>query len=155
MANRTKEYDKVYQTAWREKNREKTRAAATKHYNKKKDDPEFKAKHAERYKAWAIANPEKNKMRCKQYRIEKPDRHAIYGIRSLYKVSLIEAAQLFERKKHGCEACGSHTKPAIDHNHTTGTVRGVLCQGCNLAVGYSYENPATLRALANYLESHQ
>jgi hypothetical protein len=31
--------------------------------------------------------------------------------------------------------------------------RGILCQWCNNALGYALDNPATLRAMADYLES--
>jgi hypothetical protein len=40
----------------------------------------------------------------------------------------------------------------IDHDHDTGRVRGVLCKHCNTALGYARDDPATLRALADYLE---
>lgn len=41
---------------------------------------------------------------------------------------------------------------AIDHCHTTGKVRGLLCSPCNKALGMVYDNPDTLRRLADYLE---
>lgn len=52
-----------------------------------------------------------------------------------------------------CEVCGSSTgKMCIDHNHTTGEIRGVLCSPCNTALGHAGDNPVRLRALATYLE---
>lgn len=57
-----------------------------------------------------------------------------------------------------CEACGadidSDTRNHhVDHCHETGRVRGVLCHGCNTALGLTGENPETLRRLAEYIES--
>ncbi len=43
---------------------------------------------------------------------------------------------------------------AIDHNHNTGKIRDLLCRGCNLMIGNSYDNPETLRKAALYLENH-
>lgn len=43
---------------------------------------------------------------------------------------------------------------AVDHNHDTGAVRGLVCNGCNLMIGHSRENVQTLRLTASYLEQH-
>jgi len=40
----------------------------------------------------------------------------------------------------------------VDHDHSTGRVRKLLCNACNLAIGMVQEDPARLRALAAYLE---
>lgn len=38
----------------------------------------------------------------------------------------------------------------VDHCHTTGRVRGLLCQGCNVAIGF-VEDAAWMKAAADYL----
>lgn len=40
----------------------------------------------------------------------------------------------------------------VDHCHYTGTVRGILCSKCNVAIGLAANDPDILRGLANYLE---
>lgn len=64
-----------------------------------------------------------------------------------------------------CHVCGiglSDSEIHIDHDHSCcpqkygccgDCVRGVLCRGCNFALGNAKDNPQTLRALADYLES--
>ena len=56
-----------------------------------------------------------------------------------------------------CMVCGSKNLNgralSVDHCHVTGRVRGVLCGGCNVALGAVKDNPITLRTLAIYLES--
>ena len=42
----------------------------------------------------------------------------------------------------------------VDHNHTTGKVRGLLCPGCNLGLGAFRENPFKLRQAARYIEEN-
>ena len=51
-----------------------------------------------------------------------------------------------------CEVCGSDVKLCIDHNHETGEIRGILCGGCNTALGMAGDDPDRLRALATYLD---
>lgn len=66
----------------------------------------------------------------------------------------LDAMHLEERRLagDGCDACSSHEHVGIDHCHNGGGVRGLLCRHCNLALGYTHDDPARLRALAEYLE---
>lgn len=38
----------------------------------------------------------------------------------------------------------------VDHDHASGLVRGLLCQGCNVAVGF-VENPQWMQEAKEYL----
>jgi hypothetical protein len=46
-----------------------------------------------------------------------------------------------------------HITLAIDHNHTTGKVRGVLCDNCNTGIGLFKENTAYMNQAIKYLEN--
>lgn len=74
----------------------------------------------------------------------------------LYGITKSEASEF--RARTECEVCGGGPRGKglhIDHNHATGLIRGVLCHGCNLALGNVEDNPERLRALAEYLERSQ
>ncbi len=42
-----------------------------------------------------------------------------------------------------------------DHSHETGAIREILCWPCNCGLGNFRDNPARLRAAAEYLDKHQ
>lgn len=41
---------------------------------------------------------------------------------------------------------------AVDHNHKTGKVRGLLCSGCNLGIGNFKENTSSLKNAIWYIQ---
>jgi len=56
-----------------------------------------------------------------------------------------------------CTICGEEWQEgerlfAVDHDHKTGHVRGLLCQGCNIGLGQFRDDPELLRLAALYLE---
>lgn len=57
-----------------------------------------------------------------------------------------------------CHLCGGPQRPGktmcVDHCHTTGKVRGALCDMCNKGLGQFRDNPELMRKAANYVELH-
>jgi hypothetical protein len=64
---------------------------------------------------------------------------------------------LYEEQDGVCAACGTDDPGTdhgwqLDHCHDTEYVRGVLCLGCNMALGCIRDSVDALRGLADYLE---
>jgi len=47
--------------------------------------------------------------------------------------------------------CATGRRLALDHDHGTGKVRGLLCSNCNRAIGLLREDPAIVEAALKYL----
>ena len=55
-----------------------------------------------------------------------------------------------------CQICGKKLtvlNRALDHDHKTRKVRGILCKPCNLALGYLRDNPRIAERAMLYLRS--
>lgn len=51
-----------------------------------------------------------------------------------------------------CAICKKKSDPlCVDHDHSTGAVRGLLCRSCNLAIGYLDDSPTLLFRSIHYL----
>ena len=103
------------------------------------------AEEAARQLAWRRANPESATI------IQRRGQMRRYGL-TLEQYDAMVAAQ-----QNRCAICGmdgtksTHGKLYVDHDHATGAVRGLLCHGCNTALGLFADDPARLVAAAEYL----
>ena len=50
-----------------------------------------------------------------------------------------------------CEICGVFAALVKDHDHTSKTIRGKLCQVCNRGLGHFKDDPALLEKALEYL----
>lgn len=121
-----------------------------------KEHPEITKKA---YTQWRAKNAEKLRDYNKKRRIEKPHLQRKYSLVK-YGLTLEGWAEMFAKQGSCCAGCGSDKPGGVkgwctDHCHTTGKVRGILCRGCNVALGNVNDNPIVLRKLADYLESSE
>ena len=72
----------------------------------------------------------------------------------LYGLSETEYTQLQEIQKNQCASCKSETQLAVDHDHKTGKVRGLLCSQCNVALGMLQDDSVKIELLLNYIKEN-
>lgn len=59
---------------------------------------------------------------------------------------------LLDSQNSRCAICGERASPlAVDHDHRTGQIRGLLCDRCNRAVGHLQDSPGICLKAAEYL----
>jgi hypothetical protein len=74
-----------------------------------------------------------------------------------YGITLEDYNNKLKEQGDVCAICKSNTPGGngglyVDHNHTTGQVRGLLCHWCNFMIGQSKESPEILSAGIDYLK---
>lgn len=74
-----------------------------------------------------------------------------------YGVRPDDLLAMLASQRHRCALCDRRVtvRSHIDHDHITGQVRAVLCTRCNLGLGMFDDDPARLRAAADYIEKHK
>lgn len=114
---------------------------------------EYNARHREH----------KNKL-TNNWRKANPDRVRNIYLKHTYGITSEEYEKLLEEQKGVCLICGRPEKVSdgkggikklhIDHNHTTGKVRGLLCNDCNVGLARFNEDVCILQKAILYLEEN-
>lgn len=95
---------------------------------------------------------------CKKCHYEHYGRDSHY--RRTYGITKKEYDLQAAKQNYKCLVCESYEtegqfgRLVVDHCHKNGGIRGLICQGCNMALGNVKDNPDTLRKLANYLDEY-
>jgi hypothetical protein len=126
-----------------------------------------RAKHAEnprpyidRVLRWQRENPELYRAKLRDYaesgkkRIADRKSH----LKRKYGLTIEQYDAMLAAQAGGCAICGEPPRDDIelhvDHDHTTGAVRGLLCFRCNNAIGDLREATELFEAAAAYLDRH-
>jgi hypothetical protein len=115
------------------------------------EKPGKKEIHRQGSRKWYYSNPEQ----AKTQRLRR------------YNIDYNKYNQLREQQKYCCAICGTHedsvirgrskssaTALCVDHNHSTGQVRSLLCTNCNTLIGKAKEDVSILNAAIEYLRKH-
>lgn len=85
------------------------------------------------------------------------DRYRRVKVPEVYGISYEDYKEMRERQGGRCAICGTPEDESvrqvlcIDHDHTTGTVRGLLCHNCNLVLGFCHDSAGILVQAASYI----
>lgn len=148
---RNKETRKEYMKAYYAANPEK--------FTKRK--PENQAKHNAKRRAQYAENAELReqiKAQSRQWIADNPEKKKDQRLRAAFGISRVDFLEMLAIQNNRCAICGyssdKHGKyfPVVDHCHTTGKVRGLLCMNCNQGLGKFKDSYNNLLGAAMYLQ---
>lgn len=106
----------------------------------------------------AIQNQQASYERSKDRRRGSVLRSA--NLKRRFQITEADYTAMLEAQSGRCAICGT-SKPgtsgvfAVDHDHETGQVRGLLCRSCNVGIGNLKDKADLLRSAIAYLERNR
>jgi Recombination endonuclease VII len=156
------EQRRKYQQEYQRQRRRDQREYMREYYQR----PEVKARKRE-YRRQYDKRPEA--IAARQAYLQRPEvqakrreREQARNQRKSYGLSLADWAAMYQAQSGRCASCQrplatSHPsrKVHVDHDHTTGAIRSLLCKSCNLVIAHGDEDASRIRMAADYLDRHQ
>jgi hypothetical protein len=83
--------------------------------------------------------------------------HKKNRLKQLYGLTKEQYENKLIKQNYSCAICGTHVSKlkralAVDHNHYTKVVRGLLCGKCNVGLGHFNDDAFLLKKALKYLE---
>lgn len=107
-------------------------------------------------KSWcrSCANKQTQLTRHKDYEKHRL-RNRNYSLQRNYGITHEDYLMMFNKQNKKCACCNKEfDKLVVDHNHTTGVVRELLCNPCNTALGLLNEDVTVMQNMSNYVRKH-
>lgn len=103
-------------------------------------------------------NREKARVKANEFRKKNKGYQRRYDLKRMYGLSLEDYDAMLQSQNNSCKICesedpgGKHKIFYVDHCHVTGNIRGLLCTGCNLALGGFRDKIESLERAILYLK---
>jgi len=103
---------------------------------------------------------ENRRARHKRWRLKHPDKVKSNKLKIRYGVDLDQYNRILAYQNNACAICERHQSNfkrqlAVDHNHLTGKVRGLLCSTCNRVLGMLFEDVKRVDNLRKYIVTYE
>lgn len=130
----------------------------------KQHDLDNREQLLKRKRDFSNRNREHESAYTKQYRIDHKDKYDAlymkYRLKKNYGITTEDYNKMFEDQEGCCAICGKHQKDinkklAVDHDHVTGKVRGLLCHKCNIGMGHFNDDINLLGIVIEYLSKNK
>jgi hypothetical protein len=94
---------------------------------------------------------------ARYYRNQEKRREDVF--KRKYGITFAQRDAMYAEQEGKCKVCDTHmtwdhrkdNTVHVDHCHTSGEVKGLLCANCNTAAGLLGENPKIAASLVQYL----
>ena len=145
-------YNREYARKWRSKNSEYYKQYCKSRYDANAETMRDKSK------SYRLKNPQKVKDSQHKWYLKNEEKVWEYNINKHYGISKNDYIKLLELQGNRCIICEQKCEDrlSIDHDHDTYKIRGLVCNRCNLLIGYIENTDINLiKRVIKYLKSNE
>jgi hypothetical protein len=120
----------------------------------RKLNPEFAERQRENQRQWVLQHHERKRESDKAYRAKlDPEYRRARSLWSNHRITVAQYTAILKEQKGRCAICGRKQRRhlAVDHNHKTGEIRGLLCFRCNFGLSWFQEDAQTLKQASKHV----
>jgi hypothetical protein len=150
--NNNKEKINAYVREWKSEHKDSVKVGHKKYRENNADT--LLSKHRE----YNSNNREKINLNNRIYNYTHPDSKMSTHLTNRYKITKTEYDNMFSLQNGVCAICGNtggKKRLCVDHNHITGKIRGLLCDGCNVGIGRLKDSVSLVEKALDYLKLHE
>lgn len=118
------------------------------HYNKKAKKSYYRTN-------CKLCENERSRKYHNENKATRSFQNKMWKIENRFGITIDKYESMLAAQDYGCKICQGNDLDrslAIDHNHETGKVRGLLCSKCNRGLGYFQDNVELLQKAIDYLK---
>ncbi len=147
---------------WAKKNPDRVRAASLKYRGKNKDKcnetaKSWRKRNPDKVRAVHVKHRDKRVAKTREWHTKNKQREREWYRKHKYGLAPGEFDKMVKQQGGCCLICETEfgldraSWPHIDHCHSTGAIRGLLCSHCNQGIGHFKDNPELLILAAEYV----
>ncbi len=137
-------YNREYKRKWR----------IAKNHNSSNPEYVERARGEGRAYYWRHRDECLAKSKEKWGKLNTEERYAV-RLKLAFDMSLEEYRAMFAKQNGLCAICVNNSIGGVDHCHTTGEIRGLLCNRCNSGIGFFGDDITIMEKAIAYLCSHR
>lgn len=149
---KSREKHRQYQREWKISNPEKLLALRGRYRSKNQQSL------LERHRDYNHKNRDSINSKNREYVKNNPEKRTETKLKNRYYLSVSGYKDIYDKQNGLCAICGGVNskgkKLCVDHDHETGTIRGLLCSNCNSGIGMLKDSVSLLEKAIKYLREH-
>ncbi len=115
---------------------------------------------ARKFAAYRLRHPERRAGTVKKWKSNNEEKVRESRRKRQYGMPVGQYLEMLKKQNNRCAICLHSIENCcgktlnVDHCHATGKIRGLLCKGCNMLLGYAENHPGFFDKMSDYMRNN-